>query len=140
MRTAVPVRIRSLLHLFESIPEDQRIIVDVLRQIVIEHLPKDCKEKISYNVPFFYRKRGLCIIWPAAIPRGGIKEGVLFGLWYGNRLNDTDHYLTHGTNKQIFYKIYRSPEEINEKAIARLLKEAIRVDGLPSMIRFNRKR
>ena len=136
MRTAAPVRIRSLLHLFESIPEDQRIIVDVLRQIIIEHLPKDCKEKISYNVPFFYRKRGLCIIWPAAIPRGGIREGVLFGLWYGNRLNDIDHYLTHGTNKQIFYKIYRSPEEINEKAIAKLLKEAIRVDGLPSAIKL----
>ena len=139
MRTATPVKIRSLLHLFETIPEDQRIIVDVLRQIVIEHLPKDCKEKISYNVPFFYRKRGLCIIWPAAIPRGGIKEGVLFGLWYGNRLNDTDHYLTHGTNKQIFYKIYRSPDEINEKAIAKLLKEAIRIDGLPSTIKFRKK-
>ena len=133
------MKIRSLLHLFESIPEDQRIIVDVLRQIVIDHLPKDCKEKISYNVPFFYRKGGLCIIWPAAIPRGGIKEGVLFGLWYGNRLNDTDHYLTHGTNKQIFYKIYRSPEEINEEAIAQLLKEAIRIDGLPSTIKFRKK-
>ena len=136
---STPVKIRSLLHLFETIPEDQRIIVDVLRQIVIEHLPKDCKEKISYNVPFFYRKKGLCIIWPAAIPRGGIKEGVLFGLWYSNRLNDTDHYLTHGTNRQIFYKIYRSPDEINEEAIAQLLKEAIRIDGLPSTIKFRKK-
>jgi len=32
------------------------------------------------------------------------------GFWYGNKLQDVDNYLTHGTNKQIFYKIYKSLE------------------------------
>ena len=116
--------------MFELLPEEERIIVDVLRQIIIENLPERCKEKISYNVPFFYGNRGICIIWPATIPRGGIKEGVLLGFWYGNKLKDTDHYLTHGTNKQVFYKIYKSAEEIDEKAIVKLLKEAIKLDEL----------
>jgi hypothetical protein len=49
-------------------------------------------------------------------------------MWYGNRLKDVDLYLTHGTNKQIFYKIYQSVEEINEKAIVKLLREAVEVD------------
>jgi hypothetical protein len=122
------VKIRSLLQLFQLLPEEERVIVDVLRQIILENLPRYCKEKISYNVPYFYGNKGICIIWPAAIPRGGIKEGVLFGFWYGNKLNDADHYLTHGTNKQIFYKIYKSAEEIDEAAIVRLLKEAVRID------------
>lgn len=122
------VKIRSLLQLFELLPEPERIIVDVLRQVVIEQLP-DCKEKISYNVPFFYGKRGICIIWPSTIPRGGIKKGVLLGFWYGNKLNDEDGYLTHGTNKQIFYKIYLSPDEIDIVAIQKLLKEAWRFDS-----------
>ncbi|MEP7144499.1 MAG: DUF1801 domain-containing protein [Ferruginibacter sp.] len=117
-----------MLHLYEVLPEHERIIVDVLRQITREHLPATCKEKISYNVPFFYGKKGICIIWPATIPRGGIKNGVLLGFWHGNKLNDDDLYLTHGTNKQVFYKIFHSVEDIEEKAIAKLLKEALRLD------------
>jgi hypothetical protein len=131
-------KIRSLLHLFEVLPENERVIVDVLRQLILENLPGG-KEKISYNVPFFYRKKGICIIWPSTIPRGGIKEGVLLGFWYANRMNDEDHYLTRGTNKQIFYKIYRSPEEIDETAIKKLLKEAIRIDELGIKIQFKKK-
>ena len=122
------VKIRSLLQLFEVLPEEERIIVDVLRQIILENLPGRCNEKISYSVPYFYGKKGICIIWPASIPRGGIKEGVLLGFWYGNKLNDVDNYLIHGTNKQIFYKIFRKAEEIDEAAIVKLLREAIRVD------------
>jgi hypothetical protein len=122
-------KIKSILQLFELLPEEERIMVDVLRQIIIENLPPGCKEKISYNVPFFYGKKGICIIWPATIPRGGIKEGVLLGFWYGNKLNDVDRYLTHGTNKQIFYKVFKSVEEINEMAIVKLLKEAVRLDN-----------
>lgn len=129
MQRNVPRKIKTLLELFDQLPEDQRIIVDVLRQIILAHLPSYCKEKISYNVPFFYGNKGICIIWPAAIPRGGISSGVLLGFWYGNRLQDKDQYLTRGTNKQIFYKIFHSPEEIDEKAIQKLLKEAIRIDN-----------
>lgn len=121
-------KIKSLVQLYELLPENEKIIVDVLRHIVMDTLPEYCQEKLSFNVPYFYGKKGICIIWPAAIPRGGIKEGVLFGLWYGNKLTDVDNYLTHGTNKQIFYKIYKTPEEINQRKIVRLLKEAIKQD------------
>jgi hypothetical protein len=121
-------KIKSISHLYEVLPECERITVDVLRQIIIAHTPATCKEKISYNVPFFYGNKGICIVYPAFIPRGGIKKGVLLGFWYGHRLKDADNYLTHGTNKQIFYKIYNSVEQVNEKAIAKLLKEAVRLD------------
>ena len=123
-----PLKIKSLLQLFELLPENERIIVDILRQIILENLPAYCKEKISYNVPFFYGNKGICIVWPSTIPRGGIREGVLLGFWYGNKLDDVDRYLTHGTNKQIFYKIYKSAEEIDEIAITKLLKEAVDID------------
>ena len=119
------MKIKSLLQLFELLPENERIIVDVLRQIILENLPAYCKEKISYNVPFFYGNKGICIVWPSTIPRGGIREGVLLGFWYGNKLDDEGGYLIQGTNKQIFYKIYKSAEEIDEIAIIKLLKEYI---------------
>lgn len=123
------MKIRNLVDLFALLPEDEKIIVDVLRQIIIDTLPAYCKEKISYNVPFFYGNKGICIIWPSTVPRGGIRKGVLLGFWYGNKLNDPDRFLTHGTNKQIFYKIYHTPEEIDDKPIIKLLKEAIKLDS-----------
>ena len=123
-----PIKIRSLVQLFDLLPENERIITDVLRQIILDNLPAYCKEKIAFNVPYFYGYKGICIVWPATIPRGGIKKGVLLGYWYGNRLIDADQYLTHGTNKQIFYKIFQTPEEIDEAPVVRLLKEAIKLD------------
>jgi hypothetical protein len=123
------MKIRNILDLLTILPEDEKIIVDVLRQIILETLPDYCREKISYNVPFFYGHKGICIIWPSTVPRGGIKNGVLLGFWYGNKLNDSDHFLSHGTNKQIFYKIYQTPDEIDEKPIKKLLKQAIKLDS-----------
>jgi len=122
-------KIRSVLQLYELIPEKEKIIVDVLRQIIKSTLPANVKEKISFNVPFFYGNRGICIIWPASIPRGGFKKGVLLGFWYGNKIKDVDNYLTHGSNKKIFYKIYSSVNDINVKAIEKLLKEAAKFDA-----------
>lgn len=121
-------KIKSLVQLYELLPDEERIMVDMLRQLILSVLPSYCKEKISFGVPYFYGKKGICIVWPATVPRGGIRKGVLFGLWYGNRLKDPDNYLTHGTNKQIFYKIFLSPDEIQPRKIIKLLKEAVKLD------------
>ena len=121
-------KIRSLVQLYDLISEEEKIIVDVLRQIVKESLPAYCKEKISYNVPFFYGHRSICLIWPASIPRGGIKEGVLLGFWYGNRLKDKGRYLLHGSNKQIYYKIFKSAGEIEAEPLVEIIKEAAKLD------------
>jgi len=123
------IKFKSILEFSEFLPEDERVIVDVLRQIVLKNLPSHCKEKLSYNVPCFYGKRRICLIWPGAVPWGGIREGVLFGFCYGNRLKDANHYLIHGSNKQVFYKIYHSPDDIDYDAIVGLLNEAVEVDN-----------
>ncbi|HMU11375.1 MAG TPA: DUF1801 domain-containing protein [Ferruginibacter sp.] len=123
------MKIRSLLELYELLPEEERLIVDVLREVIKAQLPLHCKEKISYNVPFFYGNKSICLVWPSAVPRGGIKKGVMLAFWYGNRLADADQYLSHGTNKQIFYRIYNHVDEINIKAIVKLLREAVNLDN-----------
>lgn len=123
-------KIKSLVQLYDLLPEEERIITDVLRHLAADCLPAYCKEKISYNVPYFYGHKGICIIWPATVPRGGIKQGVLLGFWQANRMNDPQQYLTHGTNKQIFYKIYKTAEEIEAEPLQLLFAEAVRIDGL----------
>lgn len=122
------IKFRSLIELFESLPEDEAVLTDVLRQITTETLNGYGKEKLSYNVPFFYGNRSICLIYPASVPRSGVKSGVLFGFWYGNRLKDESSYLEHGTNKQIFYKIYQSVDEIDIPALTALIKEAVELD------------
>lgn len=124
------LKFRSLVEFWDYLPQNERIITDVLRQIVLETLPRYCKEKLAYNVPCYYGKKRICLIWPASIPRGGINSGVLLGFCQGNKLKDKDQYLMHGTNKRIFYKIYQSTDEIDNVAIASLLEEAIELDAI----------
>lgn len=123
------LKIQSYHQLLDLLPEEERLVVEVIRQIILENLSSNCKEKISYNVPYFYGKKGIAIIWPATIPRGGIKSGVLLGFWQGYLLEDVDNYLTHGTNKKIFYKIYQSVEEVDEGAIVKLIRAAVALDA-----------
>ena len=122
------LKIESLLDLMEILPPDEALLVDVLRELVYDTLNDECKEKLSYNVPYFYGNKGICIIWPSTIPRGGIKEGVLFGFWYGCLLDDPMNYLDRGSNKQIYYKIYKKPEDIDVKALRELLLNALKLD------------
>lgn len=122
------IQFKSLVEFWEYLPPEESLITEILRQIVIEQLPLTHQEKLCYNVPYFYLKRRVCFIWPSTIPWGGFKYGVMLGFCYGNRLEDKLQYLTHGTNKQVFYKIYKSVEEIDEDAIKYILSEAIVLD------------
>jgi hypothetical protein len=123
------IKIKNMVQLYELLPPEERIIVDVLRHVISDNLPDYCREKISFNVPYFYGNKGICILWPSTVPRGGIRKGVLLGFWYGNKIKDEDNFLTHGTNKQIFYKIYYSADEIKTKPLIKLLKRAVELDG-----------
>ena len=77
MKSNSSVKIKSILQLYELLPQQERIIVDVLRQIVTENLPANCKEKISFSVPYFYGNKGICIIWPAGL--GSRVQGIVSG-------------------------------------------------------------
>lgn len=129
------IKFQSFVEFWEYLPEDERLIVDVLRQIILNYLPSGFREKLSYNVPYFYGNRRVCLIWPGSVPWGGIREGVLLGFCQGNKMPDSENYLTHGTNKQVYYKIFHSVDEIDESAIAKLIKEAVEIDS-----GFKRKR
>jgi hypothetical protein len=130
------VKFQSFVEFWDYLPENERIIVDVLRQIVLTHLPLTFNEKLSYNVPYYYGKKRVCLIWPASVKGGGIKSGVLLGFSQGYRLADPDNYLKHGTNKQVYYKIYQSADEIDELPIANLLNEAVEIDSKQELNRI----
>lgn len=121
-------KFQSFGEFWDFLPEREQELVGVLRDIVLDNLPSYCVERFSYNVPYYYGKRRICMIWPASIPRGGVASGVLLGFSQGYRLADVDRYLKHGTNKVVFYKIYQSIDEIDERAIVKLIDEAVELD------------
>lgn len=124
-----PPKFHSLTQLWSFLPDQERIITDILRQIIIETLPKNHKEKLAWNVPCYYVNKRICIIWPASIPGGGVKEGVLLGFSQGYKLKDRHRYLESGTNKRIYYKIIKTIDDIDVPAIIDLLKEALKLDS-----------
>lgn len=73
-----PVAFTNVRDFFAYLPPEELEVVELLRTIVLESIP-DCKEKLAYNVPFYYRYSRICFIWPGSVPWGKPKPGVEIG-------------------------------------------------------------
>ena len=79
------IKFASVRDFLAHLPEDELAIVEALRAIVLDCLP-DAHEKLAYNVPFYYRHRRICFIWPASVPWGKVDEGVVLGFVRGGEM------------------------------------------------------
>ena len=113
----------------DFLPDDELLIVRRLRNIVLDCIP-DVREKLSYNVPYYSRRRTICFIWPAAITWGGKKghDGVRFGFTYGHMLRDELGYLDRGTRKQVYWRDFLTVKDIDEEVLRAYIFEALDVD------------
>ncbi|WP_207436340.1 DUF1801 domain-containing protein [Sabulibacter ruber] len=115
--------------LLAFLPLQERILVEQLRQTILECLPQ-CSEKLSYNVPFYVGHTRICFIWPASVPWGKVKpNGVQLGFCNGNLLQDETQYLERGNRKQVFTKTFFHVKELDFDLIRVLLYEAGEVDA-----------
>lgn len=128
-----PFKFHSVEECLEAIPPDQLEITLALRQLVLDSI-LDIREKLSFNILSYHRKRQICYIWPGAIPWGTkSKKGVEFGFAHGNLLSDELHYLEKGTRKQVFFKTFHKLDEIEPEVIKAYLWEALEVDDLDKL-------
>lgn len=113
----------------EFLPENELRIFRFLRAIVLECLP-GCIEKLSYNVPYYRKNRGICFLWPASVTWGKriTYEGVRMGFNYGYLLQDEINYLNKGDRKQVFWRDFKSMSEIDPDLLKAYLYEAEEVD------------
>ncbi|MBR9997888.1 MAG: DUF1801 domain-containing protein [Cyclobacteriaceae bacterium] len=110
------------------LPDYERKIVDQLRIILLECIP-DCIEKLSYNVPFYYRHSRICFIWPSSIPWGNVNlNGVQLGFCRGDLLGDGLNYLEKGHRKQVYIRTFYDVKEIDADLIRSYILDAIEVD------------
>lgn len=119
------LKFKNVGDFLENISEEELAIVEILRELVLENVP-NVKEKLAYNVPFYYRQRRICYIWPASNPWGGLTEGVCLGFVQGKLLSKFDNQENNSSG--IFKKIYLHPNEINEREVINLLLEAVEID------------
>ena len=113
----------------EYLPDEERVIVDFLRKLVFQCLP-EVKEKLSYNVPYYYRKQRIVFIWPACVPWGMSQtEGVLFGFCKGHLMRDVKKVLNRENRKVIGTMLFTDLSQIDEELIREYLFEAGEIDG-----------
>lgn len=127
MNNIQPTKFKSLGEFLDFLPRDELKIVEHLRSIIFEELP-DCKEKLAYNVPFYYRHSRICFVWPSSIPWGGINTGVALGFCKGHLLSDEIGYLEKGKRKQVRTKTFTSEKQIERNLLRSYLLEAKEVD------------
>lgn len=117
------IKFRNVGDFLDSLPDNELKIVEFLRDLVLESIP-DCKEKLAYNVPFYYRHSRVVFIWPASVPWGSVENGVALGFCKGTQLFDLDTI----DKKSIGRKVFTSAKDININEIRQLLYEAVLLD------------
>ncbi len=123
------INVNSIEEFFEYLTPSESRTSKILYSLITETLP-EVREKISYNVPFFYRKKNICFIWPASIPWGGLSSGVALGFTKGHLLSDPEDYLEKGQRKYVRMKTFQSSKDIDHDQILAFLFEAYEIDQI----------
>ena len=127
MNKLQPLKFRSVDECLDHLPPGELKIVERLRNLILECIP-DAKEKLSYNVPYYFRHARICYIWPGSVPWGKTaKEGVELGFCKGYLLSDTS-YLETANRKEVFTKTFHHLRDISTDMLRQLLYEAVLID------------
>ncbi len=123
------VQFKSLDECLAYLPDDELVITEYLRKMIFDCAP-DIKEKLSFNVPYYSKNKGLFFLWPASVLWGSkpSHEGVRFGFQQGNLLTDEDDFLDKGGRTQVYWHDYKTKKEINPEQLKRYIYEAVIID------------
>jgi Domain of unknown function (DU1801) len=136
-KTQIP-RFGSVGELLAFLPEDQLLITEQLRELCLTCIP-DVKEKLSFNVPFYFRYTGICYIWPGAVGwMNKVYPTVEIGFMRGHLLPSKD-YLEQHKRKVIYNKRILTLDDLHEDKIRTCLYEAVEIDELLQRERMNRR-
>ncbi len=125
----------SLEEVFPGITPQEKILVQRLRLLVQECLPK-ATEKGYYGmgVPYFSHHRMICFIWPSSVVWGPQSKkvrkfkGVSLGFCQGNLMSNEDGALKSEGRKQVYILYLNSIDELDEAQVRSLLFEASMID------------
>ena len=121
--------------MLSTLPKPERVMVDRLRSLVIECLPKATeKEFYGLGIPFYRHHRLICYIWPSSVlwetdkPDPAKKGVVTLGFCQGYMMSNDEGLLLAEGRKQVYVMYFRKLSEIDDNIIRGLLYEAGIVD------------
>lgn len=125
------VQFKTIDDFLDYLPADELRIVQKLRTLVLDCIP-ECTEKLSYNVPFYKRKKNICFIWPASVLWGNTKTytGVRFGFTSGYLLQDAENYLVKENRKQVYWRDFTKLNAGDMEILRSYLFEAVEIDKM----------
>ncbi len=123
------VSFKSVDEFLDFLPSDELKITELLRETIFNCVP-GITEKLSYNVPFYKKNKGMFFIWPASILWGSKKtyKGVRFGFQQGYLLNDELNYLNKEGRKQVYMRDFTSVKDIDLEVLRAYIFEAAEID------------
>ena len=135
------VSFRTVEEFLDFLPEKELKITRALRKIIFGCIT-DVTEKLSYNVPFYSRRKSICFLWPASVLWGKKKtyEGVRFGFANGYLLSDENNFLERGNRKRVYWKDFRSVKEIDVALLKSFIFEAAVLDEQHAGNKKNQKK
>jgi hypothetical protein len=121
--------------MLSTLPKSERVMVDRLRDLVVECLPK-ASEKGYYGlgVPFYRHHRLICFIWPSSVVWGPVSENpkrkgvVSLGFCQGNKMLNDEGWLLAEGRKQVYVMYFSKVSEIDDNIVRSLLFEAGMID------------
>ena len=123
------VSFRNIDEFLEYLPDAELKTVNLLRKIIFDCVP-NIEEKLSYNVPFYKKNKGMFFIWPASILWGKKKSysGIRFGFQQGYLLRDDLNILNKGNRKQMYYLDYLNLNDVDLDILKTYIFDAVLVD------------
>jgi len=122
------VNFKNVDEFLNYLPDNELEIVQFLRKLILDCIPF-CKEKLAYNVPYYYRNSRICFIWPPSVPSGNVRiKGVQFGFCNGHLMDDSLNYLDKGNRKQVYWKEFSDIKDIDVDILKTYLFDAVSID------------
>lgn len=130
------VSFQSMEEFLDYLPKDELKVVLLLRKIIFDCVP-NITEKLSYNVPFYKKNKGMFLIWPASVLWGSKKSytGVRFGFQQGYLMHDELNYLDKGNRKQVYWKDFLTLKDVDVAVLKTYIFEADEIDNKFKKIR-----
>lgn len=134
----MPSGIESIDEMLATLPKEERVLVNRLRAIIAECLPK-AEERAYYGegVPFYRHNKLICYIWPASVFWGPKRpdqtqkaKGTALGFNQGYLMSNEDGALLAEGRKQVYVMYFHSIKDINEEQVRALLYEAGMIDDM----------
>ena len=128
--------VKAIDEMLANLPKKEQILVNRLRALIMECIPK-AEEKAYYGegVPFYRNNKLICFVWPASVFWGPKrteetqkKKGTALGFNQGYLMANEDGALLAEGRKQVYVMYFQTINDINEEQVRALLFEAALID------------